>query len=208
MTCNSSISAVCVIKTIPNKSPGVEANWATTPTPGLRKDPRRLIEPRCAPRENYHPQDPNNQKFYTKSTFKRKLPVPPGIAMSDLSNGTKKHTLKYREAIPLTSNKLMNTGIQYSINMIVKHWMVCEIVFSYVILKSAYYVHDLKAKIMSVTQALLAHLHKWWIQLFCVIIFSLVLMPLLILITQIISRIQFIFCLMFQISGLRPNHYA
>jgi hypothetical protein len=32
--------------------------------------------------------------------FKKK-PAPDGVAMSELSNGTKKHTLKSRETIPL-----------------------------------------------------------------------------------------------------------
>jgi hypothetical protein len=36
-----------------------------------------------------------------KSTFQKNIPVPSGLAMSELSNGTKKHTSKSRETIPL-----------------------------------------------------------------------------------------------------------
>jgi hypothetical protein len=43
-------------------------------------------------------------KNSTQNRLKKKnQPVPEGVAMSDLSNGTKKHTSKSRETIPLRS---------------------------------------------------------------------------------------------------------
>jgi hypothetical protein len=38
--------------------------------------------------------------------FKKNEPVPSGVAMSELSNGIKKHTSKSRETIPLKGNAL------------------------------------------------------------------------------------------------------
>jgi hypothetical protein len=55
-------------------------------------------------------QGPKNQKFDTKSTLKKE-PVPEGVAMSELSNGTKKHTSKSRETIPLN-------GMRYILNFL------------------------------------------------------------------------------------------
>jgi hypothetical protein len=45
-------------------------------------------------------------KIRHKIDFKKNEPVPEGVAMSDLSNGTKKHTSKSRETIPLSEKKL------------------------------------------------------------------------------------------------------
>jgi hypothetical protein len=60
-------------------------------------------EPRFVPCKNYKCQGPKNQKFNTKSTLKKlNEPVLEGVAMSELSNGTKNHTSKSRETIPLT----------------------------------------------------------------------------------------------------------
>jgi hypothetical protein len=60
---------------------------------GLQNELRSLPEPRFTHGENYYRQGPNNQKFDTKSTLTKK-PVPSGVAMSKLSNGTKKDTSK------------------------------------------------------------------------------------------------------------------
>jgi hypothetical protein len=47
---------------------------------------------------------PEKSKIRHEIDFKKKRPVPEGVAMSELSNGTKKHTLKSRETIPLNKN--------------------------------------------------------------------------------------------------------
>jgi hypothetical protein len=54
-----------------------------------------VVAPRTemSPRANCPRQDLNNQKFNTKSTFKKKELFHQGVAMSDLSIGTKKHNL-------------------------------------------------------------------------------------------------------------------
>jgi hypothetical protein len=42
-------------------------------------------------------------KNSTRNRCLKKEPAPDGVAMSELSNGTKKHTSKSRETIPLTA---------------------------------------------------------------------------------------------------------
>jgi hypothetical protein len=51
---------------------------------------RKLLAPR-----------PEKSKIRHEIDFKKNKPVPEGVAMSELSNGTKKHTSKSRETIPL-----------------------------------------------------------------------------------------------------------
>jgi hypothetical protein len=42
----------------------------------------------------------------TQNRLEKKEPVPEGVAMSKLSNGTKKHTSNSRETIPLNANEI------------------------------------------------------------------------------------------------------
>jgi hypothetical protein len=66
---------------------------------------------RFAHRENYYRQDQINKKFDTKLTLKKNEPFPPGVAMSELSKGIKKHALKSRETIPLTQKNAFYFGL-------------------------------------------------------------------------------------------------
>jgi hypothetical protein len=48
----------------------------------------------------------------TRNRLKKKNePIQEGVAMSELSNGTKKHTSKSRETIPLNAEKIHCDGI-------------------------------------------------------------------------------------------------
>jgi hypothetical protein len=44
------------------------------------------------------------QRYLTGFDFEKNEPVPSGVAMSELSNGIKKHTSKSHETIPLSNN--------------------------------------------------------------------------------------------------------
>jgi hypothetical protein len=71
------------------------------PLPGLRNELRPLPESRFGHREKLPAPSLNNRKFITKSILKKNEPVPSGVALSELSNSTKKHTSKSHETIPL-----------------------------------------------------------------------------------------------------------
>jgi hypothetical protein len=63
---------------------------------------RPLVEPKFTHWANYQRQGPKNKKIRQEIDFILKNePVPSVVAMSELSNGTKKHNSKSHETIPL-----------------------------------------------------------------------------------------------------------
>jgi hypothetical protein len=80
---------------ITKNSRGEGANWAITPLLGLRNELWPLPEPRFSHRENYYrpkaqiiKNSTGNRLFFLKWTCSVRV-----VAMSELSNGFKKHTL-------------------------------------------------------------------------------------------------------------------
>jgi hypothetical protein len=76
-------------------------NPLSYPVWGYEMSPGRALSRDSCPAKTTSAKDRKIENLTRNRLFKKNEPAPDRVAMSELSNGTKKHTSKSRETIPL-----------------------------------------------------------------------------------------------------------